>query len=29
MIENTDIEKVYRISADKIAEVELDFKRYL
>lgn len=29
MIENTDIEKVYRISEDKIAEVELNFKRYL
>ncbi len=29
MIENTDIEKVYRISEDKIAETELHFKRYL
>ena len=29
MIENTDIEKVYRISEDKIAETALDFKRYL
>ena len=29
MIENTDIEKVYRISEDKVAETTLDFKRYL
>ena len=29
MIENTDIEKVYRISEDKVAETALDFKRYL
>lgn len=29
MITNTDIEKVYRISEDKIAETEVDFKRYL
>jgi len=29
MGENTDIEKVYRISGDKIAETTLNFKRYL
>jgi len=29
MIENTDIEKVYRISEEKIAETNLNFKRYL
>jgi len=29
MVENTDIEKVYRISDDKVAETTLDFKRYL
>lgn len=29
MIEDTNIEKVYRISDDKIEDVELNFKRYL
>ena len=28
MIEDTNIEKVYRISDDKIEDVELNFKRY-